>query len=75
MIITVRRFITLVDVLYEESSLLVVLAEAPPTGLFEITAQEREDSSHDEVFAFERTISRLLEMQSEIYLTGVLIKQ
>ena len=67
-----RRFITLVDVLYEESSLLVALAAAPPPNLFEISDLERSESSHDEIFAFDRTASRLMEMQSETYLKEVL---
>ena len=68
----IRRFITMIDVLYEESVLLVVLADAPPIDLFEVTEMERKESSHDEIFAFDRTISRLMEMQTEIYMQNCL---
>ena len=67
-----RRFITLIDVLYEESSLLVALAAASPLTLLEISELERKESTHDEIFAFDRTASRLMEMQSEAYLREVL---
>ena len=69
----IRRFITLIDVLYEESVLLVTLADAPPMELFEITESERNESSHDEIFAFDRTISRLMEMQTEVYMQDCLV--
>jgi cell division protein ZapE len=54
-----RRLIALVDELYDRSVNLVVSAAAPPS---EVYRGERV------AFAFERTASRLIEMQSEEYL-------
>ena len=62
-----RRFITLVDVLYERSVKLVCLADALPSELFDPGPGRREDMP-DEVFAFDRTVSRLAEMQGQEYL-------
>lgn len=106
-----RRFITLVDCLYEHRAQLVLLgtyvitctcgvcvhmftcvyfiggytpsapygdptdsshasiqntttAEAPPAELFD--AKGNRDSQQDEVFAFDRTVSRLMEMQARV---------
>ncbi len=67
-----RRLITLVDALYESHTQLFVLAEAAPLDLLSITAAERKSSIHDELFAFDRTASRLLEMQSESYVKDCL---
>jgi cell division protein ZapE len=53
-----RRFTWLVDVLYDERIKLVVSAEAPPEELF----VEGENSAD-----FQRTVSRLHEMQSAEY--------
>jgi cell division protein ZapE len=53
-----RRFTWLVDVLYDERIKLVVSAEAPPEALF----VEGENSAD-----FQRTVSRLHEMQSAEY--------
>ncbi|MEI7932726.1 MAG: cell division protein ZapE, partial [Alphaproteobacteria bacterium] len=57
-----RRFVNLIDALYEASVKLVVLAEVEPDGLY----PEGEGS-----FEFERTASRLHEMRSEDYLARV----
>lgn len=54
-----RRFITLIDALYEESVQVVVLAAEIPTKLLKLTAKER-GSPHDEV----RTVThRINEMR------------
>ncbi|MCU0887430.1 MAG: cell division protein ZapE [Rubritepida sp.] len=54
-----RRFITLVDALYEHRCKLIAAAEAPPDTLYE---------RGENAAMFERTASRLAEMQSEAYL-------
>jgi len=54
-----RRFVTLIDALYEASAKTVILAEAEPAQLY---------PSGDGAFEFERTVSRLEEMRSEDYL-------
>ncbi|KAG5175182.1 AFG1-like ATPase-domain-containing protein [Tribonema minus] len=64
-----RRFITLVDTLYERNVKLVCLAECPPTQLFAPPPGAKGRSAMpDEVFAFDRTASRLAEMQGREYL-------
>ncbi len=57
-----RRFVHLIDALYEASVKLVVLAEAEPDALY---------SYGEGAFEFERTASRLHEMRSEDYLARV----
>ncbi len=56
-----KRFITLIDILYENHVKLIVSAD---------TSAERLYSSDEgfEVFEFERTVSRLIEMRSDEYL-------
>jgi cell division protein ZapE len=53
------RFVTLIDALYEHKVKLLAAADAPPSHLYE---------KGDGAFEFERTASRLIEMQSEDYL-------
>lgn len=62
-----RRLITLVDALYECHTLVYCLADDEPLKLLTVSEEDRARSTHDEVFAFDRTVSRLLEMQSESY--------
>ena len=53
------RFITLIDILYENKTHLICTAEAAPEKLY---------PKGDNRFEFDRTISRLIEMQSADYL-------
>ena len=54
-----KRFVTLIDTLYESKTKLIVSAAAPPDRLYQ---------KGDGAFEFARTVSRLVEMQSEAYL-------
>ncbi|HVI53340.1 MAG TPA: cell division protein ZapE [Candidatus Sulfotelmatobacter sp.] len=54
-----KRFVTLIDALYEHKVTFVCSAEAPPQTLY---------PSGDGAFEFQRTVSRLMEMQSAEYL-------
>ncbi|MBZ9770726.1 cell division protein ZapE [Mesorhizobium sp. CA6] len=58
-----KRFILLIDTLYDHRMRLVMSAAAPPERLY--TAKRG-----TEVFEFERTASRLVEMQSRDWLDG-----
>jgi cell division protein ZapE len=53
-----RRFVTLVDALYEHKVTLICSAEAPPETLYPTGVG---------AFEFQRTVSRLMEMQAEDY--------
>jgi len=65
----VRRFITLIDAFYERHTKLVCTADRDPINLFEFSEDERRNSTFDEIFAWDRTASRLIEMQSVKYLS------
>ncbi|XP_067312200.1 AFG1 like ATPase a [Pseudorasbora parva] len=86
-----RRFITLIDTLYEHKVRVVLKAEAPLDELFVHEHHDDHDphdthvlfddlgisrdagsslaifTGEEEVFAFQRTVSRLIEMQTEEY--------
>lgn len=53
------RFVTLIDALYEQKVKLIATAEAEPDALY---------VKGDGRFEFDRTVSRLMEMQSHAYL-------
>jgi cell division protein ZapE len=55
-----KRFINFIDTLYDQHVKLVMSANAPPAGLYLGKGRE--------AFEFERTASRLIEMQSHDYL-------
>ncbi|GAA6155723.1 cell division protein ZapE [Pyruvatibacter sp. HU-CL02332] len=56
-----KRFVTLIDALYENKTKLVCSAQAIPDDLY---------PAGDGSFEFERTASRLFEMQSEAYMSA-----
>ena len=56
-----RRFINLIDTLYDTRTGLVVSAAAEPDGLYPVG---------DVRYLFERTVSRLIEMRTETYLAA-----
>ena len=58
-----KRFITLIDTLYDHGIKLIVSAEAEPQSLYVA-------EGGTEAFEFDRTTSRLIEMRSEAYLAG-----
>lgn len=58
-----KRFINLIDTLYDNGIKLVISAEAEPQDLY-----VGEDGT--EAFEFDRTASRLIEMRSDAYLAG-----
>lgn len=53
-----KRLITLIDVFYEQNTMLIISAADEPAKLY---------TGHDHAFEFERTVSRLLEIQSQDY--------
>ena len=56
-----KRFVTLIDALYEARTKLVMSADAEPEGLY---------PAGDGAFEFERTVSRLVEMRTHDYLAA-----
>jgi cell division protein ZapE len=56
-----KRFVTLIDILYEHKIGLIASAEVAPEELYR---------DGDRAFEFGRTVSRLREMQSRDYLVG-----
>jgi len=56
-----QRFHILIDTLYEARALLVASAEVPPEQIY---------VAGDGAFEFQRTVSRLMEMQSEDYIAN-----
>lgn len=56
------RLMTLVDVFYDHHRSLVITAQSAPQNLY---------SGHDHAFEFQRTVSRLLEMQTNEYMSRV----
>jgi len=67
----VRRLITCIDALYECHTKVLCTADFDPIKLFQVTEEERKTSVADEIFAWDRTVSRFMEMQSTKYLTDV----
>jgi cell division protein ZapE len=56
-----RRFNILIDTFYEAHTLLIASAEVPPEEIY---------TAGDGTFEFRRTVSRLIEMQSEDYIAN-----
>lgn len=56
-----KRFIHLIDALYDNNVKLIVSAQTDPTQLYRGSSLE---------FAFQRTASRLMEMRSQVYLSA-----
>jgi cell division protein ZapE len=63
-----RRFTLLVDVFYDNRVKLVVSAEVPPERLLRLEEHPADPRLRALVFEFQRTASRLQEMQSREYL-------
>jgi cell division protein ZapE len=55
-----KRFVTLIDELYERKVKLICTSQTPPEEIYK---------EGDGAFEFARTVSRLIEMQSSKYLT------
>jgi cell division protein ZapE len=58
-----KRFVLLIDVFYERHRRVILSADAPPERLYAVG---------DHAFEFQRTVSRLQEMQSQQYLEACL---
>lgn len=64
-----RRFALLVDVLYDQRVNLIVSAEAPPEQLLVRDRDPQDSQLKAMIFQFDRTTSRLAEMQTRDYLS------
>ncbi|CAG8579024.1 4873_t:CDS:2 [Gigaspora rosea] len=90
-----RRFITLIDAMYDTKTILVCSAEVPIKELFtteenlnpthhellddlNLNAKEHKSSpiftGEEEIFAFERAVSRLMEMQGQEWISKIILK-
>lgn len=65
----VRRLITCIDSFYERHTKVLCTADLDPINLFQVSEEEKKTSIADEIFAWDRTVSRLMEMQSAKYLS------
>jgi cell division protein ZapE len=63
-----RRFTLLVDILYDNRIKLIISAEAEPERLLKIEEGSKDARIRAMKFEFDRTASRLVEMQSKEYL-------
>ena len=63
-----RRFTLMVDVFYDNRVKLVISAIAPPDRLLDVDGADDNPSLRAMVFEFDRTASRLIEMQTRDYL-------
>ena len=70
-----RRFTLLVDVLYDQRVKLIVSADAAPDALLKRDAGTGDAQLQAMIFQFDRTASRLAEMQTLEYLNQPRIKQ
>jgi len=68
LIVFIRNLLTYpISLLFLEQARLIVAADAQPENLLVLS----QGAAHDEVFAFERCVSRLMEMQTTEYLARV----
>ena len=56
-----KRFVTMIDAFYEAKTNLVCSAETPPQEIY---------TEGDGAFEFDRTVSRLMEMQADDYIAA-----
>jgi cell division protein ZapE len=63
-----RRFTLLIDVFYDQRVKVIVSAEAPPDALLTRDGQAADTQLQAMMFQFDRTASRLAEMQTKEYL-------
>jgi cell division protein ZapE len=68
-----RRFIWLIDALYEHNVTFIASAVAQPEDLYQGEAEDV--ASQHEIFAFARTVSRLIEMRSQDWLVRSSIRR